>query len=65
MLCLGSIGMDRFISESYYKGTILQRNFFVKFHVKKNWEPQHDCEHIYPNPCYNEDEDGEEAQPKR
>ena len=26
MLCLGSIGLDYFISELCYKGTILQRN---------------------------------------
>ena len=26
MLCLGSLGMDRVISETCYKGTILQRN---------------------------------------
>ena len=48
---LGSIGMDLVISEWYYKGTILQRNynkwsfsynFFIKFHVKIIWEPQHD-----------------------
>ena len=44
------------ISESCFKGTILQRNFrkmtikwpfsynsFVKFHGKEIWEPQHDC----------------------
>ena len=49
MLCLGSIGTDRIISESCNKGTVLQRyqrkmsikcsfsyNFFVKFHGKKN-----------------------------
>ena len=27
MLCLGSIGMDSVISESCYKGTILQMNY--------------------------------------
>ena len=45
--CFGSIGMNLMKSESYYKGTILQRNyrkmtiswslfynFFVKFHGK-------------------------------
>ena len=44
----GSIGMDSVMSESYYKGTILQRNYrkmtilwsfsynsFIKFHGKK------------------------------
>ena len=47
---LGSIGMDRVISESGYKGTILQRIYwkmtfswsfsyktFVKFHGKNLW----------------------------
>ena len=47
MLYLGSIGMDHVISESYYTGVILQRNYrkmtmlwsfsynsFVKFHGK-------------------------------
>ena len=45
MLCLGSIGLEHFISEPCYKGTILLRNYynsFVKFHGKKIWEPQHD-----------------------
>ena len=55
MLYLGSIGMDRVISEPCYKGTILQRNYrkmtikwsfsynsFVKFHGTKIWEWQHD-----------------------
>ena len=54
-LRLGSIGMDCVIGTSYYKGTILQRNyrkmtipwsfsynFFAKLHGKKIWEPQHD-----------------------
>ena len=48
--------MDSVISESCYKGTILQKKYrkmtikwsfsyisFVKFHGKKNWEPHHDC----------------------
>ena len=52
---LGSIGMDHVISESCYKGMILQRNYrkmtilwsfsynpFVKFHGKIFWEPHHD-----------------------
>ena len=52
---LRSIGMDRVISESCYKETILQRNYrkmtiswsfsfnsFVKFHGKRIWDPQHD-----------------------
>ena len=52
---LESIGMDRVLSESCYKGTILQKKYrkmtikwsfsyisFVKFHGKKNWELQHD-----------------------
>ena len=26
--------------------------YFVKFHGKKIWEPQHD--HVVSNPCYNE-----------
>ena len=46
--------MDGVISESCYKGTILERNYrkmtissfsynsFVKFHSKNIWEPQHD-----------------------
>ena len=55
MLYLGSIGMDRVISELCYKGTILQRNYrkmtikwsfsynsFVKFHGTKIWESQND-----------------------
>ena len=55
-LCLRSIGMDRVISGSCYKGTILQKkyrkmtikwsfsyNSFVKFHGKIIWLPQHDC----------------------
>ena len=54
MLGLGSIGVDHVISELCYKRIILQRNYnkrtiawsfsydsFVKFHGKKNWEPQH------------------------
>ena len=54
-LYLGSIGMDCVLSKSCYKGTILQRNyrkitilwsfsynFYVKLHVKKLWDPQHD-----------------------
>ena len=49
-LCLVSIGLDHYISESCYKGTILLRNnrkmtiswsfsynSFVKFHGKKIW----------------------------
>ena len=61
MLYLGSIGMDRVISDPCYKGTILQRNYrkmtikwsfsynsFVKFHGTKIWEPQHD--HVISNP---------------
>ena len=49
-LYLGSIGMDHVISESCYKGTILQRNdrkmtiswsfsyhYYVKFHGKIPW----------------------------
>ena len=48
--CLGSIGMDRVISESFYKGTNLQRNCrkmtilwsfsyntFLKFHGNKKF----------------------------
>ena len=47
-LCLGSIGMNRGISELCYKGTVLQRIIgmgipFVKFHGNKIWEPQQDC----------------------
>ena len=51
-LCLGSIGIECVISESYYKGTILQMNYrkmtiswsfsydaFVKFYGKTFWEP--------------------------
>ena len=48
---LGSIGMKCVVSQSCYNVTILQRKFrkmtinssFVKFHGKKDWEPQHDC----------------------
>ena len=29
-LCLGSIGIDHVISELFYKGTILQRNYFMQ-----------------------------------
>ena len=37
--------MEHVISESCYKGTILQRNYsFVKFHGIKNWESHH--EHV-------------------
>ena len=44
----GMIGTDPVISETCYKGTILQRNIkwsfsynsFVKFHGKKVWAPQ-------------------------
>ena len=47
-LNLGSIGVDRVISEPCYKGTILQGNYrkmtipLQNFMVKTNWEPQHD-----------------------
>ena len=51
MLCLGSIGMDRVISELCYKMTIILWNYrkmtfsfnsFVKFHGKRILELQHD-----------------------
>ena len=36
-LCLGSIGIDHVVSELFYKGTILQRNYFMQgsYRVKK------------------------------
>ena len=61
--------MDHVISESYYKGTILQSNnrkmtiswsfsydSFVKFNGKKKWAPQHDhvSSVLYQNLYYNE-----------
>ena len=60
MPCFGFIGMDQVIRESflqrnYRKMTISWSffyNFFVKFHGKKNWEPQHD--HVISNLCYKE-----------
>ena len=64
-LYLGSIGVDRVISEPCYKGTILQMNYrkmtiswsfsynsFVKFHGKKIGS--HNMTELYPNLCYNE-----------
>ena len=36
-LCLGSIGIDRVISELCYKGTILQRNSREMTHRKMTW----------------------------
>ena len=57
-LYLGYIGRDCVISESYYKGTIVQRNyrkmtfnFFVTFHCKHK-HGSHNMT-ICPNPCYN------------
>ena len=57
--------MDCVISEPSYKGTVLQRNYMkvtiswsffynslVKFHVKKNLEPQLNMTVLYPNLCY-------------
>ena len=48
-LCLVSIGKDHVIFELCHKRTVFKRiiylfsyNFFVKFHVKKIGEPQHD-----------------------
>ena len=62
---LGSIGLDLVINESYYKGTIIQRNYrktnmtwsfsynsFVKFHGKKNG--RHIMAVLYPNLYYSE-----------
>ena len=50
------IGMDCFISEPCYKGTLLQRNYmkmtFVKFHDKKFG--CHKNTRLYPNLCYDE-----------
>ena len=58
------IGTDSFISESFYKGKILQRNYrkmtvswsfflnsFVKLHGKNVWKPQHD--RVIFQFCYN------------
>ena len=43
MLYLGSIRMDRVISELCYKGTIIGKwPLNVKFHCTKIWEPQQD-----------------------
>ena len=38
MLCLGSIELDRVISEPCYKGVILQRNY----RTMTIWEPKPD-----------------------
>ena len=51
MICLGPIGLDCAVSESFYNGEILQGilficNSFVKFHGKKKFGSA-----IYPNPC--------------
>ena len=64
-LCLVSIEMDQVISELFYNGAIIQRNYrkmtilwsfsyysFVKFHSKKFGS--HTTTVFYPNPCYNE-----------
>ena len=57
-LCLGLIGMDSVISESSYKGTVLQKNYrkmtrafsynsFVKFHGKNKFR-SHNMAMFYP-----------------
>ena len=61
MLCLGSIGINRVISEPCYKGKILQRidwsfsyNSVVKFHGKKIGEPwSHNMTVLYRDKCFN------------
>ena len=61
MLYLGFIGMDPVISESFYKETILQRNYRKKVisipkmtsHDKKNIV-SHNITVLCPNLCYNE-----------
>ena len=55
-LCLDSIGMDHVMSESYNKGTILQRNYYrkmtlLKFHGKKKFG-SHNMPVLYLNLCY-------------
>ena len=66
MLYLASIGMDHNVSESCYKGKILQRNCrkmtmkwsfsynsFVKFHVNKyGSHNMMTLLHAYPTNCY-------------
>ena len=51
MLYLGSIRMDHVINESCYRGTILQRNSFVKFHGKNISERHY---RVVSLQCYNE-----------
>ena len=61
MLYLESFRMGCVISESCYKGTILQRNyrkmtmlFLCKIPWYTNLEPQHDGVLLYRNLCYKE-----------
>ena len=49
---MGSIGMDHVISEPGYKQTILHRNSFVKFRLKKFGS--HNMIVLYPNLFSNE-----------
>ena len=55
MLCLGPIGMLCVISESCFKGTILQRSYYGKYHSFVKFHGKKFGSHmtlLYLNPCY-------------